>query len=196
MDESIPEMAQADYFRLSWAVSIGTFCAGFQVFCKEALELEFDLRWTSCSERDLTLQEKRYLDGLKKRKGFLNKDSKREFQDKILIAKMFISCATEKNAPELKAFPVGFAAVRIYREKHIVQLKFYSIRKYYRKMRLSEKMLKNLKNYYLKDPFKKISEIEVDLRQTEKGRKMRNLFEEIGYKIVDELENGVGPGPR
>ena len=192
--------AQSGHFRSAWAVSIGTYSVGFQTFCNEALGLRCGVRWSQCSETDLTSRERTFLHDLidadrfdKNKKTLLQGEIVK--QDQILIAEMYIRRSEDDREDELISFPIGFAVVRICnqiskkngKKRQPLELIYYSIRRYYQKMQLLKKLIPKLKMQFVDVDGKPFTEIQIDLNNipdTDRGY-LRYFFEDFGYKIME-----------
>ncbi len=130
--------AEAPYFRWAWAVSIGTYSIGFQKFCEEVLGLSRKISWRIGDESELMNYG---MDDIK------CKGKSLQGLGEIWIADMFVSIGRDKKSIP---FPIGYVVVRGAEEKYAegaaytVNIMFYFIHKYYRKMGLLEQMITTL----------------------------------------------------
>ena len=94
---------KAPFFRASWAVSVGTYSLGYQMFCEDVLNLYIDIKWRPGDKSKLIPDEHNYL----KRQI----DGKKLSQYRIWVAEMVRITQTKKS----ESFPIGFAAIRLLR---------------------------------------------------------------------------------
>lgn len=167
--------AEAPFFRWTWAASIGMYSIGFQTFCEEVLDLSRMISWRIGEQSELVTCGMDY---------FEQKKNKKRYLGKIWIADMFV-CATpaQKSMP----FPIGYIIVNVddkvhaVNEPYTVNVMFYFIHKYYRKMGLLGQMITTLpdalKVIYGGDP-----RLCINFEREEDKSQYGSFFERHGFK--------------
>jgi hypothetical protein len=173
--------AQADYFRRAWAVSIGTYCVGFQNFCEEALKLKSGVTWCPGSEKKLTSREKDYLNEEIQKGRFRAEDALEENSELVSGGAIWQARMGVLNTADelVDPFPVGFAT--LCKTHNNIDLMFYRIRDYYREMHLLDKMVPALK-----EQFPKGYSFRVDFSERpEEQYRYTHFFERHGFEVID-----------
>ncbi len=199
---------QAPCFRHAWAVSIGTFSVSFQQFCEDELKLRSMIQWRRVVDQDTELtRRERYL--IKK-----ERDQKRLSAETIQVngtsieagqvwqAEMYVwltpgeagfGTENEDDTRSREIFPIGIATINLAQhdpnrqgwEEYQAQLMFYRIQDYYRKMRLMNKMIPELRDT-LRREYQGLSNFCVDLSRTPDGQRLYGyFFERYGFTVMD-----------
>jgi hypothetical protein len=140
--------SQAAYFRRTFAASIGNYSVSFQVFCKEALDLELQVNCERGEWDNLTEFEQQYLN--ERDLGWRVRGETREdaVPDREGTYEIWMSHARLRGDDGVRGaltFPIGCCVVRVsgrHGGPQRADLVFYRIRDYYRQMRLFEPMLR------------------------------------------------------
>lgn len=182
---------EAPFFRWSWAVSIGTYSLGFQMFCEDVLKLHRIVQCRLGKECDLTLQEIDCFIHRINNGNYFDENRKLLPQYQIWIAEMSV-CTTDIHW-QSESFPVGFIIVepnlKMETNTYQISLLHYQIRNIYHRMRLLEKMVLNLM-CTMRDQYGEQTEFCI-IFETEEDRSRYGYFFERNNWEVKYVREGV-----
>ena len=135
--------AETPSFRACWSCSISDYSASFQRFCEEALGLELAVRWTPGESDHYTSFEREYLSELSRRAGVAARAYQAGVSTRTMVA--------ARAANRVTKVPVALALVQLDGERPVA-LRAFRIRDTFRGMRLSEPLLRELRDEVLRPP--------------------------------------------